>query len=75
MPDQNNDNKPTDRQPTASNPPARHEKPPRVRVYGMIGQRLREFYDGVANEPVPDRFKDLLEKLEERGRTDQGGRD
>ena len=30
----------------------------------LIGQRLRRFYDEVAEQPVPDRFLDLLSKLE-----------
>ena len=29
-----------------------------------IGRRLREFYDEVVNEPVPDDFMDLLSKLD-----------
>lgn len=36
-------------------------KPP---VYDMIGRRLREFYDDVAQQPVPDRFAELLSKLD-----------
>lgn len=32
-----------------------------------IGQKLRKLYDGVASEPVPDRFLDLLEQLEKSG--------
>jgi hypothetical protein len=75
MPDQDNNDKPADRPQGAGRAPARPQKPPRVRVYGMIGQRLREFYDEVASEPVPDRFNDLLEKLEDRGKPKQGGAD
>jgi len=30
-----------------------------------IGNRLRALYDGVLSEPVPDRFLDLLDKLEQ----------
>lgn len=36
-------------------------KPP---VYDIIGSRLRDYYDDVAKQPVPDRFMDLLMKLE-----------
>jgi len=36
-------------------------KPP---VYDIIGRRLREYYDGVSQQPVPDRFVDLLNQLE-----------
>lgn len=31
----------------------------------QIGKKLRERFDEVINEPVPDRFLDLLNKLEE----------
>jgi Anti-sigma factor NepR len=33
-------------------------------VSDLIGQRLRNFYDEVAQQPVPDRFMDLLNQLE-----------
>lgn len=33
-------------------------------VSDLIGQRLRTFYQDVAKEPIPDRFIDLLKKLE-----------
>ena len=36
-------------------------KPP---VLDMIGRRLRNYYDEVARQPVPDRFLDLLNQLE-----------
>lgn len=36
-------------------------KPP---VYDIIGRRLREYYDEVARQPVPDRFLELLNRLE-----------
>ena len=32
-------------------------------VPAAIGNQLRRVYDDVANEPIPDRFKDLLEQL------------
>lgn len=35
---------------------------PRVQL--EIGKHLRAHYDNVINEPVPDKFMDLLEKLE-----------
>jgi hypothetical protein len=37
----------------------------RPEVSELIGQRLRKFYDGVSQQPVPDRFIDLLKQLEE----------
>ena len=33
-------------------------------VPAAIGQKLRKLYDDVANAPVPDRFMQLLAKLE-----------
>lgn len=33
-------------------------------VSGLIGERLRTFYEEVAKQPVPDRFVDLLKQLE-----------
>jgi hypothetical protein len=34
-------------------------------VERAIGSRLRAYYDEVAREPVPDRFVELLERLDE----------
>lgn len=33
-------------------------------VSDLIAHRLRKYYDVVAEQPVPDRFFDLLDKLE-----------
>ncbi len=33
-------------------------------VSDLIGQRLRNYYNEVALQPVPDRFMDLLNQLE-----------
>lgn len=33
-----------------------------------IGRKLREFFDGLAAEPVPERFKILLDRLEAAAR-------
>lgn len=30
-----------------------------------IGTHLRAMYDGLVQQPVPDRFRDLIEKLQE----------
>ena len=38
-------------------------KPP---VYDMIGRRLRDYFDEVAKQPVPDRFLELLNQLESK---------
>jgi predicted secreted acid phosphatase len=32
----------------------------------VIGDRLRKFYDEVAKQAVPDRFLDLLDRLESK---------
>jgi hypothetical protein len=34
---------------------------------GRIGDQLRAMYDGLLNQPVPDRFVDLLKKLDSDG--------
>ena len=34
-------------------------------VERAIGSRLRAYYDEVAREPVPDRFVELLQKLDD----------
>ena len=33
-------------------------------VSDLIAQRLRKYYDAVAEQPVPDRFLDLLSQLD-----------
>lgn len=35
------------------------------KVSDLIGQRLRNYYEEVAKQPVPDRFMDLLKRLED----------
>ena len=43
-----------------------------------IGRGIRAVYDGVAREPVPDRFLDLLDALsksEKRAATEADGRE
>ncbi len=44
-----------------------------VELQGQIGQRLREAYIELINEPVPDRFVDLLQKLKQREEQSEGG--
>ena len=36
-----------------------------VRIQHEIGKHLRAHYDDVVNEPVPDKFMELLEQLEQ----------
>ena len=56
----------------ASSPPSR-ESPDRVARRRALGDRLREYYDDVASEPVPEEFRDLLDKLAKSRRS--GGRE
>jgi len=35
------------------------------KIQTEIGKHLRAHYDALVNEPVPDRFMELLEKLEQ----------
>lgn len=41
----------------------------RARMTEQIGRQLRGMYDGLLNQPVPDRFMDLVSKLQQ-GETD-----
>jgi hypothetical protein len=41
-----------------------NRSPAQPEIYDLIGQRLRNYYDEVAKQPVPDRFMDLLSQLE-----------
>ena len=34
-----------------------------------IGRKLRQYYDDITSEPVPERFVELLSQLEEAERT------
>lgn len=38
-------------------------KPPTPRIVEEIDRNLKQAFDHVANEPVPDRFSDLLNRL------------
>lgn len=43
-----------------------HEmKPGSMRPSASISRKLRDFYNAVQEEGIPDRFLDLLERLEE----------
>jgi hypothetical protein len=37
-------------------------------VQSRIGDHLRSMYDDLTRQPVPDRFRDLLARLDERER-------
>jgi len=61
MNDKKKKNEAQDKIMNASQLVGRGVKPP---VYDIIGRKLREYYDEVAREPVPDRFLELLNRLE-----------
>jgi hypothetical protein len=46
-------------------PPVKKRSPD---IKDHIGRQLRALYDEVANQPVPDRFMDLLNRLDEKSR-------
>jgi hypothetical protein len=53
-----------------SEPPPAHlgeHHPPLLdrQIQGRIGEHLRALYDGLMQQPVPDRFRDLIARLED----------
>lgn len=48
-------------------PPSRARKCGKVEIADQIGLGLRNVYDDVLSQPVPDRFFDLLRQLESVG--------
>lgn len=44
-----------------------------VELQGQIGQRLREAYNELVSEPVPDQFILLLQQLKQTEKNGQGG--
>lgn len=51
---------------TAGRPPSPPTTPGSFqKAQETITQKLREYYDSVEDEGIPDRFLDLLEKLDE----------
>ena len=41
-------------------------------VQDVIGKQLRGMYDDLVNQAVPDRFKELLQKLDKQERESEG---
>lgn len=41
-------------------------------VQARLGQQLRAMYDEVVSQGVPDRFEDLLNRLDTQGTTKEG---
>jgi hypothetical protein len=53
------------RTPTPGEPAAESNKPQlSPEIQGKIGQQLRKIYDDMVNQGVPDRFADLLDRLD-----------
>jgi len=50
---------------TGQNPSASTTPQMDSRIQHEIGKHLRAHYDDIVNEPVPDKFMELLEKLEQ----------
>ncbi len=53
-------------------PTSKHDDPnaslsPRLQAH--IGSKLKQFYDEIVAEPIPDRFKMLLDQLEQKETT------
>jgi hypothetical protein len=40
-------------------------------IQRRIGAKLRSYYDELLNEPIPDKFIELLVKLDEKERADE----
>ena len=53
------------RSPTLERPAAGNKKPQlSPEIQGKIGQQLRKIYDDMVNQGVPDRFVELLSRLD-----------
>ncbi len=50
-------------------PPALGSNTPKIAMHDLLGQKLREYYDQISSEPVPDRFDQLLKDLDTKSRT------
>jgi hypothetical protein len=65
------DEKPTGRQKPMEATTTRNKKAP-VKlsrdIQARLGQQLRSMYDDVVEQGVPDRFTDLLNRLDENGK-------
>lgn len=43
----------------------------KVAMHDLLGKKLREYYDQIATEPVPDRFDQLLKDLDAKSKTNR----
>ncbi len=57
----------------AMHTPSPAQTPLPAELQGQIGQRLREAYNELVSEPVPDRFVLLLQQLKQREDQGEGG--
>ncbi len=57
----------------ATRPKKDHAKPAKLgrEVRARLGQQLRAMYDDVVNQGVPDRFTELLNRLDGNGNKDK----
>ena len=53
-------------QPAGKGVPERHDGSSRLSDHAQarIGSSLRSLYDSIVQQPVPDRFRDLIERLD-----------
>jgi hypothetical protein len=69
----NDREKPVGQQKTMETPATRAKKPDVKpaklgrEVQARLGQQLRAMYDDVLNQGVPDRFSDLIKRIEDNG--------
>ena len=56
--------------PKSPGPPPRRPKGPALdpQIQRVIGQQLRRMHDEVVKEGIPDRFAELLKRLDKRDR-------
>ena len=72
-----NERKPQGQQKTMEAAASRHKKPSAKpaklgrEVQARLGQQLRAMYDEVLNQGVPDRFADLLNRLDSNANKDR----
>lgn len=60
--------------PDDDNPPETQNLPIDPKIDGLIGEKLRKYYDTLMNEPIPNRILELLRQLEEKENSRQPDR-
>ncbi|WP_367278276.1 NepR family anti-sigma factor [uncultured Alsobacter sp.] len=56
--------RPEDQAPTSGGAPVPDAPSLQPQIQDHIGRQLRAMYDTVLNQPVPDRFRELMERLD-----------